>query len=307
MTRKWPLPLLLLALGAPPGCAPPPAPRPQPPAPAAQAPAVPTAAPPSAHREDVVDLARFFASAEAAGTFVVVDRQAGRTLRHDPERARTRFLPASTFKIPNSLIALETGVASGADFPLAWDSKAVPRQPYWPDAWAQDHTLQSAFRSSVVWYYQELARRIGPERMQRYVRQFDYGNQDISGGQDMFWLKGGLRISADEQVAFLQRLYDGKLGVSERSTAIMKEIMILEDTPAYRLSGKTGTADVTETKELGWLVGYLERGKDVYFYALNMEGERVWEEWPPAKRAALVREILTELGLIPRDGARPPR
>src|SRR5690606_26270393 len=134
---------------------------------------------------------------------------------------QTRFLPASTFKIPNSLIALETGIASGADFALAWDSTAVPPQPWWPDAWRQpEQTLRSAFQHSVVWYYQELARRIGEERMATYVAQFDYGNHDIGGGIDQFWLDGALRISPMEQVAFLQRFYQGDLGISDSTTAI---------------------------------------------------------------------------------------
>lgn len=91
-------------------------------------------------------------------------------------------------KVQNTLIALETGVASGFDFALAWDSVAAPQQSWWPAAWARDHTLRTALPNSVVWYYQELARRIGAQRIQRYVDGFGYGNRDISGGIDQFWL-----------------------------------------------------------------------------------------------------------------------
>ncbi|HMB90180.1 MAG TPA: penicillin-binding transpeptidase domain-containing protein [Rhodothermales bacterium] len=245
-----------------------------------------------------VDLDSFFVDIE--GTFVMQDAQTGKTHIHNPERARTRFLPASTFKIPNSLIALETGVAIGSDFALPWDATAVPPQEWWPDAWRQpEQTLRSAFQNSVVWYYQELARRIGEERMAAYVTQFDYGNEDIGGGIDQFWLNGDLRISPIEQVAFLQHFYKGDLGVSDSTTAIVKDIMLLEETPAYRLSGKTGTAEITDTRALAWLVGFVERGEDVYFYALNIEGETVWEQWPPQQRADLVRQILQALAVLP--------
>lgn len=290
--------LLLAILAALPGCTQPADPTPAPPsahssAPASAAPSTPTPA-------DEADLTRFFTNAE--GTFVLLDDQTGRTIRHNPERARQPFLSASTFKIPNSLIALETGVASGPDFPLAWDPAVAPPQTWWRDSWKRDQTLRTAFRESVVWYYQELARRIGPERMQTYVQRFGYGNGDLSGGIDQFWLRGGLRISPDEQVDFLHRFYRGELGVSPRSTQIVKDIMLVEQTPEYKLSGKSGTTmvDGYEDRELAWFVGYVERGDQIHFYALNMEGDRVGEDWPLEKRIGLTREILRELGILSR-------
>jgi beta-lactamase class D len=246
--------------------------------------------------EEERDFGRFFEGLQ--GTFVLLDAATGRTIRHDPERAGARFLPASTYKIPNTLIALETGVASGPAFFLAWDSTASPRASWWPAVWAGDHTLATALRYSAVWYYQELARRIGPERMQAYVDGFAYGNRDISGGIDQFWLTGGLRISADEQVAFLRRFYFGELGVSERTTRVVRELLVLEETPEYRLSGKTGWAVLGEPSEpeIGWLVGYLERGGDVYFFAMNIDIRRNEDA---AARLAITRAILRHLGLMP--------
>lgn len=277
--------LLLLGFGLLSGCGPASDTAPEEPA----APAIPA---------DTLNLDAFFKGLE--GTFVLWDAQTGRTHAYNPQRARQRFLPASTFKIPNALIALETGVASGPDFLLARDSVAAPRQAWWPASWLQDQTLQSAFQNSVYWYYQILARRIGPERMQAYLHQFAYGNEDLSGGIDTFWLEGGLRISPEEQVAFLQRFYYGELGLSDRTTALVKDIMVLKDTLDYRLSGKTGTAAVTPTRELGWLVGYVEQGPSVYIYALNMEGETVWEQWPPHRRVELVQAILQTLDVWPQ-------
>lgn len=233
------------------------------------------------------------------GTFVLRDLADGATQTYNPERAATRFVPASTYKIPNTLIALETGVASGPAFAVAWDSTEAVPADRWPLAWRGDQTLESAFRNSVYWVYQGLARDIGEDRMRMYLAQFDYGNQDMGGGLDRFWLGGDLRISPLEQAAFLDKLYHGRLGVSARSTQIVRDLMVLDETDAYRLSGKTGTADVTPTRELGWLVGFVEVGSAAYAYALNMEGERVWEDYPPPTRAAFVTRILRATGTIP--------
>ena len=187
---------------------------------------------------------------------MVRDVVAGRTVRHDPARGATRTSPCSTFKIPNSLIGLETGVVSDASFVLPWDGVRRPREE-----WNRDHDLRSALSHSVVWYYQELARRVGPDRMQKWVSAFSYGNEDISGGIDRFWLGSSLRVSPDEQVDFLGRLHAGELPVSPRSVAIVKEIL-LQDAPgpgiAYR--GKTGSCqDPGAPQPHGWWVGSVEK------------------------------------------------
>jgi beta-lactamase class D len=248
-----------------------------------------------------VDLSHHFRGIDPLdATFVVLDDETGNVTRYNPERARRRFLPASTFKIANALIALETGVASDAEFMLAYDSTAHRGPGFWAESWSRDHTLRSAMRNSVYWYYQEIARGVGAERMQRYLDQFDYGNRDMNGGVDRFWLHGDLRISPDEQVRFLQRMHRRELGASERATRILQDILVLEDSGEYRLSGKTGTADVTPTREMAWLVGYVERGEHVSYFALNVEGEQVWEQWgQPARRLELVRALLRELAAIP--------
>lgn len=259
-------------------------------------------------RKREIDLGVFFATVEPGdATFVVLNGKTGEMIQFNPDRAAERFLPASTFKIPNTLIALETGVASGPDHLIEFDP-SLRGDGFWIDVWSQDHTLRSAIRNSVVWYYQALAREIGEERMLRYLKQFEYGNCSIEGGVDRFWLgSGGLRISPDEQVRFLQRMYEGRLGVSDRSTEILKEILVLEENPQYRLSGKTGTADVTSTRELAWLVGYVERDGNIWYYALNVEGEQVWETWgPPVERLNLLRRLLRQLEIIPAALEPPP-
>jgi beta-lactamase class D len=244
--------------------------------------------------ERQVDLSAFFTGVgQEDATFVVLKASSSEILRYNPRRAKQRFIPASTFKLANSLIALETHAASGPDHLIRWDGMIPPGADFWASSWSKDHTLRSAMQNSVFWYYQTLARQIGADRMQRYLDQFDYGNRNMRGGLDRFWLHGELRISPDEQVWFLKRMYDGNLGLSERSTRIVKDILVLDSTSAYRLSGKTGTASLTQTRELAWLVGYVERQSDTWFFALNVEGEEVWERWGnPTARLALVRQLL---------------
>jgi len=243
-------------------------------------------------------MAEAFRQAGARGAFVLLDGRTGGLACHDAARAARGFLPASTYKIPNALIALETGVASVGDFALNWDDKRDPRQSWWPPAWAQSHTLATAMSNSVVWFYQELARRIGARRMQDYVDRFRYGNRNISGGIDQFWLSGELRISALEQVDFLRRFYGGQLDASGRSVQVVKDAIVLEASEAYRLSGKTGWARLGEDdpNQVGWFVGYLERGQEVYFFALNMDMRKPEDG---AARLALARQILRQRGLMP--------
>jgi beta-lactamase class D len=210
-----------------------------------------------------------------AGTpsaFVLYDGAHDRFVRFDEERCRRRFTPFSTFKIPNAAIGLETGVIQDPDAVVPWDQKKHPPESHWPEGWKRDHSLRSALKASAVWFFQDMAVRIGPERMAKLLRQLDYGNQEISGGIDHFWLASTLKISADEQVRFLRSFYDGKLGLSPRTTATVKDILVQEKTPAYTLSAKTGGGPTGPGKALGWFVGYVETRGNVYFFALNLDG-----------------------------------
>jgi beta-lactamase class D len=217
-----------------------------------------------------------------------------------PQRCRERFSPKSTFKIPNSLIGLETGVIRDAEFVIQWNREKYPPQPNWNEEpfvnWGKDQTLRSALKYSVVWYYRELALRVGGRQMKKYVRAFNYGNEDVSGRVDNFWLNNVLKISADEQVEFLKAFYTGRLPVSKRSTEIVKDILVLEKTPTYQLSTKTGGGPIDEGIYIGWFVGYLESNGNVYFFAINIEGASFVEIRD--KRIHLTKQILKALGYL---------
>jgi beta-lactamase class D len=238
----------------------------------------------------------------AKGTFVLLDLQRDRVVRHDPQRAAERFPPCSTFKVPNALVALDTGIVADAETVLRWDPKlAESKGPLAqaPPEWMRDHTLRSAMQYSVLWYFQDVARRVGAERYAKYLAAFDYGNRDISGGVDRFWLSSSLRISADEQVGFLKKLYTNKLPVSRHALDVVKDIIVLETTPEYRLSGKTGTGPLPDGggRSINWLVGYLEKGGDVYVYALNLEGASLGAV-TRQRRLDITKGILRDLGIL---------
>lgn len=256
----------------------------------------PAAAPAPAPRTEIDDEGAALLRAERVdGAFVLLDASRGVTHVVNPDRASARYVPASTFKIPNTLIGLETGVIPDERFALPWDG--VKRSV--PD-WNRDHDLASAMKHSVVWFYQEIARRIGPERMQAHLDAFRYGNRDISGGIDKFWLTGGLRISPHEQIDFLRRLHAGALPCSARSVDILKRLLVLEQTPAYTLRGKTGL-ESDERSTTGWLVGYVERGADTYFYATVLLGKGSDSGRIMPLRHRLTRALLKRHGALPED------
>ena len=158
----------------------------------------------------------------------------------------------------------------------------------------------------MLWYYREIARRIGAERMRQWLRRLDYGNASIAGGIDAFWLTGGLRISPDEQVSFLYRLLTGELAISATTLGALRDVALLREGAGWRLFGKTGTSEVTPTRENGWIVGWLEYGDRAAYFAINMEGEEVWERWPPDRRVDLALDVLREAGLLDGARTRPP-
>jgi len=236
-----------------------------------------------------------------ASCLVVADAVGNLVAREGEARCARRFSPCSTFKIPNTLIGLEAGVLSGPDTVIPWDRERYPQEAWWPPEWTDRvHDLRSAFAHSFVPYYRALAMRIGRAAMARHLAAFAYGNQVIGERLDAFWLDGALRISADEQVRFLRALHLGRLGVSARSREVLREIMIHETRNGHVLRAKTGTCDgMKGSAALGWLVGSVERGDRVHFYAFNVDGAttadiaRVW-------RFDVLRALLAELKLWPR-------
>ncbi len=238
------------------------------------------------------DLDKAFKEIGTEGTFVMLELGKNRVSVVNGERHTRGFLPASTFKIPNALIALETGVIRDADNPVfKWDGEKRQFEP-----WNKDHTPGSAFRDSAVWVFQQIAREIDLTRMRVYVAQFGYGNRDIGGPEDAFWLEGKLRISALQQVEFLERLYIGKLPAHPKNIETVKDMMFIEKIGSATLRGKTGWIPSGDNK-IGWFVGWVEQGKETYIFALNLDPN---DEKHVAARVPLAKSLLAQLGALPK-------
>jgi beta-lactamase class D len=205
-------------------------------------------------------------SANVTGAILVYNPSKNTFYSNDFAWCETSRLPASTFKIPNSIIALETGVMESDSTVIKWDG-----EKRWLKEWEQDLTLQDAFRVSCVPCYQEIARKIGVERMKDWLNKLNYGRMIIdSTCIDRFWLEGESRINQLEQIDFLNRLYNSKLPISARTERIMKRMLIIEENDTFRLSGKTGWA-IRNGNNNGWFVGYLEKGEEMLFIATNID------------------------------------
>ncbi len=237
-------------------------------------------------------LARRFTDEGTAGAFVGYRVDEYLVIASDRDRSGQGMLPASTFKIANSLIALETGVVEDPDRDVfKWDG--VVRSIA---AWNRDHTMRSAIAASAVPVYQEIARRIGAERMQKYVNLLEYGNRDIGGGIDQFWLTGNLRIDPVQQVDFVDRLRRGTLPVSKRSQDLVRDILPVTRVGDAVIRAKSGLLGAEIGKpSLGWMVGWAEKGNANTVFALNMDCK---EPQHIADRMKLTQQCLGDIGAI---------
>jgi beta-lactamase class D len=238
------------------------------------------------------DLARHFIDEGTAGTFVGYKVDDYLIIASDVNRSAEAKLPASTFKIANSLIALETGVVEDPDKDVfKWDGVKRPIE-----AWNRDHTMRSAIAASAVPVYQEIARRIGEVRMQKYVDLLEYGNRNIGGGIDQFWLTGDLRIDPMQQIDFVDRLRRGVLPISRRSQDLVRDILPVTKAGDATIRAKSGLLGAEIGKpSLGWMVGWVEKGPAQTVFALNMD---CIEPRHVADRMTLTQTCLRDIGAI---------
>jgi len=230
-----------------------------------------------------------FARFDAVGTVVVVDERKGSagTSVFNPERANTRLSPASTFKIPHALFALDAGVLLDEFQVIPWDGV---KRDY--EFWNCDQTLRSSMRNSAVWVYEGFEKVIGAERERGYLEKIDYGNADPTGDSP-FWVDGNLKISANEQIEFLRQLYRNKLPFSVANQRLVKDVILLEAGGDWILRGKTGWSGT-----VGWWVGWVERPEGVVFFALNIDTPNRADDL--FKRQAITRQILESLNALPK-------
>ncbi len=232
--------------------------------------------------------ARVFSEADAVGSILIADERSGSTSAfvHGLERSRRRYTPASTFKIPHSLFALDAGLIKDEFQVIPWDH--VKRSTA---AWNGDQTLRSAMRSSVVWVYERIAQDLGRAREVSYMRATEYGNA-LATGEAPFWVEGDLAISCAEQITFLRRLYRNELPFRIEHQRLVKDVMIVEAARDWILRAKTGWSG-----KIGRWVGWVEWPGGPVFFALNIDTPRRLDDLP--KREAITRAVLRSIGALP--------
>jgi len=215
--------------------------------------------------------------------FVLYDLATDKIVRAPSDGCATRVSPASTFKIAHALAALDSGVVTGPDHVMKYDGAPVRFR-----SWRRSHTLVSAMRHSVLWYFQRIARRLGPARERAYARRFRYGNADTSSGLTTFWISGSLAISPDEEVAFLVRLYRDQLPASRTAMRAVRAMLVQPAgvvsnamgahdfaapwPPGTVVSAKTGSIERDSGHAVRWIVGHVARGNRAWIFAANVVG-----------------------------------
>ena len=238
-------------------------------------------------------LGKYFKDNHVEGCFALFNNGSGQFTVYNLDRYKdSSFLPASTFKIVNSLIGLQTGIISNTQMVIKWDGivRSIPE-------WNKALTMYEAFRISAVPYYQEVARRIGKDTMQFWLDSLHYGSAKIKTRIDTFWLDNSLKITPDEELGLVKRLYFNQLPFYAAYQDTVKRLMLFEDKPAYSLSYKTGWGQRENGNQLGWMVGWIEENRHPYFFVLNFES-RDRNIDMPAVRMKILKDILNQLGFM---------
>lgn len=236
------------------------------------------------------ELTSVFIKNNIKGTFVLYDQQKKQFISSDSTRAKQRFIPASTFKIANTLIGLSTNAVQSVDEVFTYSG-----EPYSFPAWQKDMSLRQAIKVSNVPVYQRLARRIGKQAMQEALVQLEYGNQNIGEEVDRFWLAGPLAISAVEQTQFLNKLANFALPFAKQHQQAVHQITLIDQGKNWQLHAKTGWT-TAPTPQIGWWVGWINKGGNFYSFALNMD---INDRSQLSQREKLGRLFLQLLKLLP--------
>lgn len=244
-------------------------------------------------------LKKYFDENKVEGCFALMNNATGKFTVYNLARYRdSSYLPASTFKIINSLIGLQTGKIANDSMVIKWDS--VKR---WNPEWNQDLTMYKAFRLSAVNYYQEVARRVGKDTMEYWLDSLKYGAKTdkdkvvIRSAVDSFWLDNSIKITPDQQVGIIKRLYFDQLPFFKSYQEMVKRAMLFENNANYRLGYKTGWGFTEKNHAIGWVVGWIEENNHPYFFVLNIESpDKNFDMW--TVRMQMLKDILKQLGFL---------
>jgi len=249
--------------------------------------------------EEDKSLGKYFSENKVVGCFGLYNNATNEFTFYNKKRfTDSSYLPASTFKIVNSLIGLQTGVISSDSMIIKWDG--VKRSV---EEWNKDLSMYEAFRVSSVPYYQEVARRIGKERMEYWMDTVNYGAGPkdtafrISTAIDTFWLDNSLKITPDEELGLVKMLYFDQLPFFKNYQEKVKKAMLFENKTMYRLAYKTGWGRKENGNHLAWVVGWVEENNHPYFFVLNFESPDVNADIPSI-RMKILKDILKQLGFF---------
>lgn len=241
---------------------------------------------------------QYFSSDSLIGHFSLYNLNADQWSVYNDSVQDQFFPPASTFKIFNSMVGLETGVIGDTSQVRKWDG----RDRGWRQ-WNRDHNMRSAFKYSALWFYREVAREVmakDSNAYQNYLTEAQFGNQQLTEGSDMFWLDNSLQITPRQQIEFLVKFYREDLPFSTRHIQATKDAMVLEKGEQFILYGKTGTARIGEEDLVGWQIGFVERDSNVYFYTTNIQNLKPFPTIGDFRDKYLgaTQQILTDMALI---------
>lgn len=243
-------------------------------------------------RAEDAAIEQLFRKADIDGAVVIESVRTGQRFVHNDPRSKQPYAAASTFKVLNTLIALEEGAVSGIDAIFHWDGTR-----YEITDWNHDQTLESAFKVSCVWCYQQLARRVGAMKYPPYIQKSNYGQLRQPFNETEFWLDGSLTISAEQQITFLRQIVERKLPFKASSYDTLKKIMLTDETAQYRLYAKTGWA-TRNTPSVGWYIGFVETHDDTWLFALNL-ATRDAKDLP--LRIQIAKDALKAKGAMPTN------
>ncbi len=237
-------------------------------------------------------LKKYFDENKVTGCFTMYNNKDGKVTVYNMQLDTVRVTPASTFKIVNSLIAIETGIISDEKMVIKWDG--IQR---WNADWNKDLDFTQAFKVSAVPYFQTVAKRIGKDTMQLWLDSLNYGNRTIGKNIDSFWLDNSLKISADEQVGLVKRLYFDQLPFQKRTQQMVRNVMLQEENTQYALSYKTGYGFDEKNNSIGWITGWIEENKHPFFFTLMVQTADKNVDIK-AVRLKILKSILTQYGFF---------
>ena len=238
-------------------------------------------------------LKKYFDAQQSEGCFGMFDNSRGRFTIYNLDRFKKPYSPASTFKIVNALVALQTGRLANDSAVIPWDGVTRERTE-----WNRNLSLYEAFRVSSLPHFQEIARRIGKDTMKYWLDTLSYGNRNMGATGDAFWIDQSLLITPDEQLGLVKRLYFRQLPFRASVQESVKKMMIRENNTMYQLAYKTGMGQAPDGKPLAWMVGWIEENRHVYPFVLNLETDPSRGNGLGEAREKVLKDILTSLGFF---------